>query len=187
MRERRWRIGQGIGLGIGALALVGGAATMVAPDGPSKAQTSALQALVGDWNGSAHAYLAPGMPPESSGAKQQTKRIGDYWLVEHASAEVFGETLEHLYLIGFDDAGGLTGTLVTGGDRESWSLVGSYDTRTGTFEFQHQLRTAADVVVDARTTIRVDPRKGKKTTQVFQTIGEGFEALYVELTTTKRR
>ncbi len=160
---------------------------MVVGDGPSKVQTKALTALAGNWAGSAKAYLAPGMPPESSGAKQQATRLGDYWLVEHASAQLFGDTLEHLYLIGFDDQDGLTGTLVTGTDREAWPLTGTYDTRTDTFELQHQLRTAAGAVVDARTTISVNARKGEKTLQVFQMLGEGYEALYVEMTTKKRR
>ncbi len=126
MRNQRRRITRGITLGLGALVLTGGATAMVVGDGPSKVQTKALTALAGNWAGSAKAYLAPGMPPESSGAKQQATRLGDYWLVEHASAQLFGDTLEHLYLIGFDDQDGLTGTLVTGTDREAWPLTGTY-------------------------------------------------------------
>ena len=160
---------------------------VVGSDGPSKVEDAALQSLVGEWAGSASAYLAPGMPPESSGARQQVRRIGDFWVAEHATSEAFGEPFEHMYLIGLDGEGGLTGTLVTGTDREAWPLTGSYEKRTGEFELLHQLRTAQGVVVDARTVISVDQRKGEKLLQVFQLFEGGFGALYLEMETTRRR
>ncbi|MDF1799144.1 MAG: DUF1579 family protein [Planctomycetota bacterium] len=164
-----------------------GAVAVANTGGAAAPEYEAMQALEGEWAGSSKVYIAPGMPPESSGGKISSKMIGDFWLAEHATGQVFGKPFERFFVIGLDaNSGGVTGSLVSSGDKASRPLQGSYDSRTSTWTLNHEMLDAGGSVIQARTTIQVDRRKGTKSLRTFHLLEEGFNTVVLDMQTSLR-
>ena len=174
-------------LGMSALVLMVGAVAVANTTGGASPEYAAMQTLEGEWAGSSKVYIAPGMPPESSGGKISSKMVGDYWLAEHASGQIFGKPFEKFYLVGLDgNAGGVTGSLISSGDKVARPLTGFFDSRANTWTLNHEMLDASGGVIQAKTTIQVDQRKGTKSLRTYHVMEEGFNTVVLDMQTTLR-
>jgi hypothetical protein len=108
------------------------AANLCAQDGPMPSQPTEhhkwLGQLVGEWNATSEAILAPGQPPLKFEGQESVRVLGGLWTISEYSGEFMGNKFTGVMTLGYDEKQKrYIGTWVDTMHNHMWHYTGTLD------------------------------------------------------------